>query len=66
LTVKSIDDNRKRYVQFHPLSDANHTRIDFLQLVPGNKVVVEIPVRVSGFSKGVQAGGKLMISHKEN
>ena len=51
-------------VQFHPLSDAI-THVDFLQLVSGKKVVVEIPVRVSGFSKGVQAGGKLMISTKK-
>lgn len=50
--------------QFHPLTD-QITHIDFLQLVPGNKVVVEIPVRVFGFSKGVQAGGKLMISQKK-
>lgn len=50
--------------QFHPLSD-KITHIDFLQLVPGKKVTVEIPVRVHGFSKGVQAGGKLMIATKK-
>jgi large subunit ribosomal protein L25 len=44
--------------QFHPVSD-RITHIDFLELTPGKKIVVDIPVRVSGFAKGVQAGGKL-------
>lgn len=51
-------------IQFHPLTD-QITHIDFLQLVPGNKVTVEIPIRVHGFSKGVQAGGKMMIATKK-
>jgi large subunit ribosomal protein L25 len=45
-------------LQFHPVSD-KITHIDFLELTPGKKIVVDIPVRVSGFAKGVQAGGKL-------
>jgi large subunit ribosomal protein L25 len=49
---------------FHPLTDVV-THIDFLELVPGKKVNVEIPVKVHGFSKGVQAGGKVEISTKK-
>ncbi len=45
--------------QFHPLTD-ELTHIDFLQLVPGKPLIVEIPVRIKGRSKGVAAGGKLM------
>lgn len=51
-------------VQFHPLSD-KIMHVDFLELLPGKKVVVDIPVRVSGFAKGVQAGGKLEVKMKK-
>ncbi len=51
-------------VQFHPLSD-KILHVDFLQLVPGKKVTVDVPVKVSGFAKGVQAGGKLEITTKK-
>lgn len=50
--------------QFHPLSD-KILHVDFLQLVSGKKVTVEVPVKVSGFAKGVQAGGKLEFKTKK-
>jgi large subunit ribosomal protein L25 len=65
-----LDINGKTYnalVQdktFHPLTDVL-THIDFLELVPGKMVTVEIPVKVHGFSVGVQAGGKVEISTKK-
>ncbi len=48
--LKSID--------FDPISD-EIIHMDFLSLVPGRKVKVEVPVRFSGVSPGVKAGGKL-------
>ena len=46
-------------IQFHPLTDAvNH--IDFLHLVDGNAIKVEVPVRFTGSAPGEKAGGKLM------
>jgi large subunit ribosomal protein L25 len=45
----------------HPVTD-NITHIDFIELVDGNYVKVDIPVRFKGESPGVKLGGKLMQS----
>jgi len=45
-------------IQFHPVTDAI-MHIDFLQLVDGNPMKVEIPVRFKGIAPGTKAGGKL-------
>ena len=45
-------------LQFHPLTD-ELLHMDFLKLVPGNPVKVNIPVRCTGTSPGVMGGGKL-------
>jgi large subunit ribosomal protein L25 len=47
-----------REVQFHPVTD-KIMHADFLELIPGKDVVVEIPIRFNGTSKGVRQGGKL-------
>ena len=44
--------------QFHPVTD-NLLHIDFLQLVDGQPIKVEIPVRFKGVAPGVKTGGKL-------
>lgn len=44
--------------QLHPLTSAL-THIDFLSLVDGQKVKLEVPVRTKGVSPGVKLGGKL-------
>mgnify|MGYP001179555916 CR=1 FL=1 len=45
-------------IQFHPITDQiNH--IDFMELVPGKEVVVEVPVHLEGYAVGVKSGGKL-------
>ncbi len=44
--------------QLHPLT-SNLTHIDFLSLVDGQKVKLEVPVRTKGVSPGVKLGGKL-------
>ena len=44
--------------QFHPLKD-HLMHVDFLEIVEGKPVVMELPVRTSGTSPGVRNGGKL-------
>jgi large subunit ribosomal protein L25 len=46
-------------VQFHPVTDAIQ-HVDLLQLVEGQSVQAEIPVRLVGAAKGVKTGGVLM------
>ncbi len=45
-------------MQFHPVSD-KVLHMDFQRVSPGQPVNVSIPVRLEGFAKGVQQGGKL-------
>jgi large subunit ribosomal protein L25 len=51
-------------IQQHPVSD-RVTHIDLLQLIPGKAVKVALPVRVSGNSEGVKAGGKLLLNYRK-
>ena len=44
--------------QFHPVTD-NVRHIDFLRLIEGNVVKLDVPVRCVGISPGVKVGGKL-------
>lgn len=46
-------------VQFHPVSE-KIMHVDFLELVKGKKLKVEIPLRFTGNAAGVKAGGKLL------
>lgn len=46
-------------IQFNPVND-RITHIDFLELVPGKKVIAEVPLKLVGQSEGVKAGGKLI------
>ncbi len=45
--------------QMHPLTDEVE-HIDFLALVEGQPIKLEVPLRLTGTSKGVKAGGKLL------
>lgn len=45
-------------IQFHPITD-RILHIDFLELVEGKAVTMQIPVNISGSARGVMAGGKL-------
>lgn len=47
-------------MQFHPVTDAL-MHIDFIQLVEGKPVTMDIPVVLHGQSRGVLNGGKLKI-----
>jgi large subunit ribosomal protein L25 len=45
-------------IQFHPVTDAI-VHIDFLRLVEGQAIKLQVPVRFVGASPGVKLGGKL-------
>ncbi|GAB5553027.1 MAG: 50S ribosomal protein L25/general stress protein Ctc [Saprospiraceae bacterium] len=45
--------------QMHPVTDAI-THIDFLHLLEGQAVKIEVPVKFIGTSPGVKSGGKLL------
>jgi len=47
-----------RDAQFHPVTD-NLLHLDFLELVDGQAIKVEIPIRFEGIAPGVKTGGKL-------
>ncbi len=46
-------------IQFHPVNEAI-LHIDFLRLIGGHPVKVEVPLRFKGTASGVKAGGKLL------
>jgi large subunit ribosomal protein L25 len=46
-------------VQFHPVTDAVQ-HVDLLELVEGQSVKAEIPIKLVGAAKGVKVGGVLM------
>jgi large subunit ribosomal protein L25 len=45
-------------IQFHPVSD-KIIHVDFLNIYDDKPITVSVPVRLEGFAKGVQEGGKL-------
>jgi large subunit ribosomal protein L25 len=45
-------------IQFHPVTD-KISHIDFLEVVPGKPVIMDIPVKCKGIPAGVKEGGKL-------
>lgn len=45
-------------LQFDPVND-KLKHIDFIELVPGKKLTLEIPIKLAGTPKGVVEGGKL-------
>jgi large subunit ribosomal protein L25 len=47
-------------IQFHPVSD-HIVHIDFLQVIEGKPVTVDIPVVCKGTPAGVKEGGKLQV-----
>ncbi len=58
----NIDGNSEKCfvkdIQFHPVTD-EIVHIDFLKLIDGHQVKLEVPVRFVGVSPGVKTGGKL-------
>ena len=62
-----IDDKEYRAVlkdmQFHPVKD-NILHADFMEVFDNKRVVISVPIKVSGDSVGVIAGGKLAIKKR--
>ncbi len=50
--------------QFHPVKDYP-MHVDFLRVIEGKPVSIEIPIKVVGNSAGVKAGGKLSIQRRK-
>ena len=46
-------------VQYHPVTDTV-SHIDFLHLVDGNTIKINVPIRFEGSAPGVRSGGKLV------
>jgi len=51
-------------IQFHPVSD-RILHIDFYQIFDDKEVMMEIPVRITGNSRGVRNGGVLRIVNRK-
>ncbi|ROH95920.1 50S ribosomal protein L25/general stress protein Ctc [Chryseobacterium daecheongense] len=51
-------------IQFHPITD-KILHVDFYQLADDKPVIMEVPVRITGRSKGVVAGGVLRQSFRK-
>ena len=66
--VKLILDDKEYHVvlkdmQFHPVKD-NILHADFIEIFDDKPVVINIPIKVTGDSEGVIAGGKLSIKRR--
>lgn len=48
-------------IQANPLTD-EVTHVDFQQLLPGVKIIAEVPIKTVGTSPGVKEGGKLLVN----
>lgn len=46
-------------VQFHKITD-KLLHVDFLEILPGKSITMNLPIKVEGNSAGVKAGGKLV------
>jgi large subunit ribosomal protein L25 len=53
-----VSDAVMKDIQFHPVTDSI-LHIDFVQVFPDKKVTVNLPIRLTGSSVGIRAGGKL-------
>ncbi len=51
-------------IQFHPVSD-KIIHVDFFQLFDDKKITMTIPVKLSGVSKGVLNGGRLLFTNRK-
>jgi large subunit ribosomal protein L25 len=51
-------------IQFHPVKDSI-LHIDFLEVVDGKPIVMEVPVQLEGLAEGVKEGGKLTLQMRK-
>lgn len=50
-------------IQFHPVTD-KITHADFIEIFENKPIVISLPIKVTGDSAGVKAGGKLRIKKR--
>lgn len=51
-------------IQFHPVKDTI-LHIDFLEVIDGKPIVMEVPVQLEGLAEGVKAGGKMTLQMRK-
>jgi large subunit ribosomal protein L25 len=51
-------------LQFHPVSD-QLLHVDFLEILDGKPITMEIPIVLEGLAEGVKAGGKLSLDMRK-
>lgn len=51
-------------IQFHPVKDTI-LHIDFLEVIDGKPIVIEVPMQLEGLAEGVKAGGKLVLQTRK-
>lgn len=51
-------------IQFHPVND-EIIHVDFLEVFDDKPVSISLPVKITGNSPGVRAGGKMLIKNKK-
>lgn len=51
-------------IQFHPVKNTI-LHIDFLEVVDGKPIVMEVPVQLEGLAEGVKAGGKITLQMRK-
>lgn len=50
-------------IQFHPVSD-KISHVDFIEIFDNKPVIISLPIKITGDSVGVKAGGKLRIKKR--
>lgn len=50
-------------IQFHPVTD-KISHIDFIEVSDNKPVVIDLPIKITGDSVGVKAGGKLRVKKR--
>lgn len=64
LKIEGIEYNAVlKDIQFHPVSD-RIIHIDFTEVAANKPVIINVPIKVSGDSVGIKAGGKLRIRRR--
>ena len=51
-------------IQFHPVKDTI-LHVDFLEVIEGKPIVIEVPVQLEGLAEGVKAGGKMVLQTRK-
>ena len=63
----NVDGNEYKAImkdlQFHPVTD-KLLHIDFIQVTEDKPVIVDMPIRITGESVGVKAGGRLNLKRR--